>query len=75
MKLPITQRALVARLRRVLRPEERDVRESTAAQRKKYGLGRFYAVDNKKGSITDKDIDLEKLARSLNVLEPWEKLE
>jgi hypothetical protein len=73
MKLGITQRALMARLRRVLRPEGRDVREATSAQRKKYGLGKFYAVDSR--GVADKNVDLEKFARSVGVLEPWEELE
>jgi len=73
MKLGITQRALMARLRRALRPEGRDVRESTPAQRKKYGLGKFFAVDGR--GVADKNVDLEKFARSVGVLEPWEELE
>jgi hypothetical protein len=71
MKVPITERVLIARMRRILRKAGEDLRMATPAQ-KAVGLGKYYLVDSK--GIIDKDVDIEGLARKLQLLQPWETL-
>jgi hypothetical protein len=72
MKVPVTERAVVGRLRRLLRPKGQDVRIADD-RKQESGLGRYYLVGNQ--GLIDQDVDLEKLARSLGALRPWERLE
>lgn len=72
MKVPTTKRALIARVRRILRKAGEDLRMATPEQRKAMGLGKYYLVDSK--GILDKNVDVEDLARELKLLQPWETL-
>jgi len=61
--IPITRRALIARLAK----EERGLRMNRRDMS-------FVTVDYRQQSLLDTDIDIEKLGRELGVLKPWEKL-
>jgi hypothetical protein len=70
MKVPVTERTLIARMRRVLRKAGEDLRMATPEQRKTMGLGKYYLIDSK--GIIDNAIDIEILASELKLLQPWE---
>ena len=72
MKGPITERVLIARVRRSLRKAGEDLRMATPEQRKAAGLGKYYLIDSK--GIIDENVDIEDLARELKLLGPWETL-
>jgi hypothetical protein len=72
MKVPITESVVIARMRRILRKAGEDLRLATPEQQKTAGLGKYYLVDSK--GIIDKDVDIEDLARKLQLLQPWETL-
>lgn len=67
MKKPITKRALVQRVNRVLRREGKQLRAGRGE-----GVGDFYIVHGK--SITP-NVKLEVIGRQLGVLKPHERLE
>lgn len=69
-KIPVKERAIVERIRRVLRRDGRDLRAATSEQQKALGLGRYYTVGAK--GIIDKDVDLEALGLELQALRTWE---
>ena len=68
----ITQRVLIARVRRTLRKAGEDLCIATAGQRQAVGVGKYYVIDSR--GIIDRNVDLEALARELKVLQPWETL-
>jgi hypothetical protein len=63
----VTEIALFQRLQRALRRRGKYLHVADSKKRKRWRLGRYYVID--------KDADIEKLARKLNVLEPWETVE
>jgi hypothetical protein len=68
-KVPISRRALIQRLRRALRADGKHLRTARAGKRKLFG--HYYLVGRKE---LIENVDIEKLGRDLNVLEPWESL-
>ena len=72
MKIQITERALKLRLRRALQAQSKHLRVVTRQAQKASGLGRYYIVDA--NGLVDPDVDLEKLARELGVMQSWETL-
>ena len=69
----VTEVAVVGRLQRFLQAKGKYLRVATSKRQKRWGLGRYYLL-NAKG-VMDKDVDIEKLARQLRLLRPWETLE
>jgi hypothetical protein len=69
VKVRISKRALIQRLRRVLRAHGKHLRTARADKRKLFGhyylVGRRELIEN---------VDIEKLARDLKVLKPEESL-
>jgi hypothetical protein len=72
VKIQITNRVLKHRLRRVLQAEGKHLRVATSQAQKASGLGRYYIIDAK--GVIDPNVDLEKLARELGVMQSWETL-
>jgi hypothetical protein len=70
MRVPVSRRAILQRLRRGFRAKGRDVNVSRVTQRK--AVEKFYLIDRECGPGTDADI--EALARELGLLRPWERL-
>jgi hypothetical protein len=69
---PITERALIQRLRRALAKEgDRLIANRGGAYTDQ--MGRFWRV-NSSNHIIDQDVDLEELGRELHVLQAWERL-
>ena len=69
VNVPISKRALIQRLRRALQTDGKHLRTARAAKRKLFG--HYYLVGRKE---LIENVDIEKLARELKVLEPWELL-
>jgi hypothetical protein len=69
VKVPISKRALIQRLRRALRADGKELRTARADKRKLFGhyylVGRRELIEN---------VDIEKLARDLGLLKPGESL-
>jgi hypothetical protein len=73
-KVPVSTRALLARLNRKLRHEDLMVKTCAPYRRGYDELGDFYVVNTNRNWIAEKNIDLEDFAREYEVLKPWEKL-
>ena len=69
VKVPISKRALVQRLRRALWAEGKHLRTARAHKRKLFG--HYYLVGPKE---LVENVDIEKLARDLGLLKPGESL-
>jgi hypothetical protein len=67
--LEVSQRALLGRIDRALRKEGQQVR----TDRRGRGL-RYILIDTKKRTILEANVDVEQLARKLDVLQPWERM-
>ena len=70
LTIDFSHRALLARIERVLRKEHQRLRAD-----RRGGVIRHFLIDTKKRAIIETDVDIEKLARKLNVLQPWERWE
>jgi hypothetical protein len=72
IKRPLTvsvkQRALVARISRALKKQNRELKTDRSNRHVNY------FIVNEQARIEDFDINLEVLGRKLGVLRPWEKL-
>jgi hypothetical protein len=71
-KVPVTKRALLQRLNRVLKPLGMLLKKTKGAPATL--LGEFYVVNTKRNVIAQKKINLEKLGRKHKVLAPWEEV-
>ncbi len=72
LKRPITERALLQRIRRALAKDGKTIK-AARSQAEAQTLGAFYIVDNQ-NTIAATVPDLETYARQMRVLEPWETL-
>jgi hypothetical protein len=70
----VSERAVVARLRRRLAREGEILRRCRRDSQWYRELGDWYVVDGSLNYITSKFVDLESYARECGVLEPWERL-
>jgi hypothetical protein len=66
--IEVSQRALLGRLDRTLRKEGQRIRAD-----RRGGTVKHIVIDTKRRVIVETDVDLEKLARKLKVLKPWER--
>ena len=73
MRIRVTEKAVVRRLQRLLLAKGKHLRIATSRKQKRWGVGRFYLRDAE--GIVDKDVNIEKTARELGLLDPWETLE
>jgi hypothetical protein len=73
VKVPVTKRALIQRVNRALAKDGEQLKATKGAQAQ-LDLGEFYVVDVSLNAVSRKDVDLEKLARELGVLKPYEAL-
>lgn len=75
-KMKVSERALLNRVNRALAKDRGDKVVRCKASSKWIGeLGRYYAIDESRNTITAKQIDLAEWARELGVLAEWEMLE
>jgi hypothetical protein len=66
--IEVSQRALLGRIDRALRKEGQRVRAD-----RRGGTVKHILIDTEKRAIIETNVDLEKLARKLDVLNPWER--
>jgi hypothetical protein len=67
--IAVSQRALIGRIGRALRKHNQRLRVD-----RRGGDTRYIIIDTKKHIVLETDVELEKLARRLAVLQPWERL-
>lgn len=72
-KVPVTTRALMQRINRKLAKSHEKVRASR--ERLFSTLGSYYRLDTGRNFIKQHHVNLEDLARELEVIEPWEEWE
>jgi hypothetical protein len=72
-RVPVTPRALVQRINRALAADDEELRKSRG-MRAFLDLGHYYTIDKRQNFIARKEVDIEELGRSLNVLKPHEAL-
>ena len=73
-KVKLSERAVLARVNRALAKEDEIIRICREDSRWHPELGRFYSVDLSQNVIMSKHVDLEKWARELKVMKPYEIL-
>ena len=72
-KVPITERALIQRINRKLKEDDRIMKAARAGTRAEQEVGRYYLI-NSRNHVVDGHCDLEEYGRDLGVLAPYEKL-
>jgi hypothetical protein len=72
--VPVSKRALLARLNRKLAADLETVKTTRDNTRARQDLGEFYVVDEQINGIVKHDIDLEDFARKRGVLAQHEHL-
>ncbi len=71
--VPISERALIARINRKLKPEGEKLK-TLRGERWFSDLGRYYTVDENRNAVRDTHVNLEDWGRELGVLKAWERL-
>lgn len=70
-KVAVSRRALVARVDRALRKEGKSLRRARGAAALE--LGEYFVLDTSQGFVAEKGVDVEALARKLDLLHAWEE--
>jgi hypothetical protein len=71
IKIQVTEGALFRRLQRFM-PAKGKLLRIANSRKQKPGLGRYRTIGA--NGVIDKDVNIEKLARKMKLLEPWETL-
>jgi hypothetical protein len=72
--VPVTMRALIQRINRKIRPEDRRLHACRRNSRSWSNLGDYYVVDTYRNMIADSGIDPTAYGRRLGVLQPFEEV-
>ena len=72
-RVPVSERALVQRINRVLAKDYEVLRRPRGRSRGE--LGRYYRLSTFHNVVKDKSVNLEALGRELGCLQEWERLE
>jgi hypothetical protein len=70
-RVKVSERAIVARLRRTLEKEGKILKKCREDNRFFNELGSYYCVSSA-NVVVDKDIDIESWSRELGILKPYE---
>ncbi len=73
-KVPVSERAILARINRKLAKSEQVVKKCRTDSRWYGECGNYYAIDLRTNCIQAKHIDLEDWAKELDVIEPFEEV-
>ena len=73
-KVKVSVRALEGRVKRALERDGETLKKCREDSRWFTDLGEYYLVDLNMNSVNTKHVDLEELARELEVLKPFEVL-
>jgi len=71
--VPVSERALVQRIGRALAKEGEQLQKARG-KKASLELGDYYTVSISRNFVVQKDVDIEKLGRELQVLRPYENL-
>lgn len=75
-KVPVSERALIQRLNRVLKDDDLVVKKCRVDSRAYYDLGDYYVVNFNRNFIVERNLDLtdlQKMGRTNEVLAEWEE--
>ena len=72
--VPVTERALVARINRKLRHDLMALRRAPRTGKTPADLGDYYVVNHRLNIVQDTHVNLADLGRVLDCLKPWERL-
>jgi hypothetical protein len=72
--IPVTERALIQRINRVLRKDGR-ILKVTRGERALREVGQYYLLGFDRNTVTTLHVDIEELAHELGVLRSFERLE
>jgi hypothetical protein len=72
-KIPISMRALIARINRKLRPDDKVLRAARGA-RAKLEFGSYYVVNFNRNLVIAHHVDPEELGRKLDAMSKWEQV-
>ena len=72
---PVSERALLGRINRVLAKDNRVVKASREGTSLYANMGRYYLLDWSTNNIVDHNFQLEGLAKKLGCIAEWEHLE
>jgi hypothetical protein len=70
----LSRRALEARVKRALEKDQQSLRKCRPDSRGYTELGDYYIIDHTNNTIAAQHVDLEDLARELEVFKPYEEL-
>lgn len=73
-KVAVTKKALIQRINRVLRKEDEAVRKSRG-WRDIQNFGEYYILETSRNLVLHKDVDIEDLSRTLEVIRSHEQME
>jgi hypothetical protein len=73
MKIPVSERALIARINRKLTHDGERLCQSRSAQTSA-SVGEYFILDVMRNFISHQNVELENLAKELGVLQPYECL-
>lgn len=73
--VPVTRRALIARINRTLRKQDETLKAVRGDGRARQELGDYYILDAAHVRILRANVDLAAIGTELGVLAPYEKLE
>ena len=73
-EVPVSERALMARVNRKLRDNDEVLRHAAELSRAWSNLGSYYTVNVRINGVTRSHIDIEELARELGCLKPYERV-
>jgi hypothetical protein len=71
---PVSERALFQRINRALNKNDEKLCKCRLDSRAYYDLGDYYRIDCRTNFVLEKHVDLEEMARDLNVMHPREVL-
>jgi hypothetical protein len=72
--IPVTERALIQRINRVLRRDGR-ILKVTRAEQAVREVGQYYVLGLDRNAVRTLHVDIQELARELGVLRSFERLE
>lgn len=72
-KVPVTMRALIARINRKLKPDLEALKISRS-ERLRFDVGQYYIIDYRLNAIQHHNVDPEALGRELGCLQRWEEV-
>lgn len=75
MKIPISERALLARINRILYQENKILKKNRDKNKNIIEIGKYFLVDKSINQIILKRVNLENYGRQLNVIKEYEELD